>query len=94
MNCEMANLAKSYDLLEEKYYDILDSHHHLEWEYNKQREKIRELEAAIKQILWKLTRKATILIHGSNTELCQWAKIDINDACLNEAKALISERME
>jgi chromosome segregation ATPase len=111
MKDEMADLAKSYDMLEEKYHDLLDSHHHLEWELNEMRQKrdcmavekcvrgerIAALEAAIKQILWKLNRKenTSSYHHGVKiTTPCTWAKIDINDACLNEAKALIGERME
>jgi ribosomal 50S subunit-associated protein YjgA (DUF615 family) len=138
MNDKMANLAKSYDMLEEKYHDILDSHHHLERELNEMRQKrdcmavakcvreeriaaleaalreidnycydmndvdhadfekmrvrIAKLEAAIKQILWKLNRKENTSSYHNGVKIttpCTWAKIDINDACLNEAKALV-----
>jgi hypothetical protein len=99
---EMEAMAKSYEIMVEKYHEILDSHHHLEWELDQMRQKrdcmavekcvrgerIAALEAAIKQILWKLTRTE---MHPSG--YCVPASIKINDACLNEAKALINERM-
>jgi DNA uptake protein ComE-like DNA-binding protein len=57
-------------------------------------ERIEQLESAIKQILWKLNRKEMYRCDSQYNvvevkEPCVWAKIDINDACLNEAKALI-----
>jgi predicted nucleic acid-binding Zn-ribbon protein len=46
-------IEQQYADLEDKYHDILDSHHHLEWEYNKQRERITELEKELDQMRQK-----------------------------------------
>jgi hypothetical protein len=51
MKDDMYVSAKCYDFLQAKYHDILDSHHHLEWEYNKQRERIKVLEDALSYVL-------------------------------------------
>jgi len=70
-------------------YDMNDVDHA---DFEKMRVRIAKLEAAIKQILWKLNRKenTSSYHHGVKiTTPCTWAKIDINDACLKQAKELV-----
>jgi predicted outer membrane protein len=54
-------------------------------------ERVEKLEAAIKQILWKLTRKDLIKTDNGFDDRYAWPKIDIDDACLNEAKELVRD---
>lgn len=46
-----------------------------------------EMAEALRQIIWKLNRKTCNSLDGH----CEWAKIDINDAVIREAKAVLAK---